>query len=117
MVGWAPQRAVLSHPSIACFISHCVWNSTMEGLSNEVPFLCWPYFGDQFLNASYICDIWNVGLKLEKDESEIIRGEEIKSKVEKLRSDENFKARALELKEKTLNNIKEAGSSEQVIFQ
>ncbi|GLU01837.1 hypothetical protein SLE2022_191190 [Rubroshorea leprosula] len=113
MVGWAPQRVVLSHPSIACFISHCGWNSTMEGLSNGVPFLCWPYFGDQFLNESYICDIWKVGLKFEKDESEIIRGEEIKSKVEKLLSDENFKARALELKEKTIDNIKEGGSSEQ----
>ncbi|GKV08834.1 hypothetical protein SLEP1_g20410 [Rubroshorea leprosula] len=113
MVGWAPQRAVLSHPSIACFISHCGWNSTMEGLSNGVPFLCWPYFGDQFLNESYICDIWKVGLKFEKDENEIIRGEEIKSKVEKLLSGENFKARALELMEKTMNSIKEGGSSEQ----
>ncbi|GLT36257.1 hypothetical protein SLA2020_106490 [Shorea laevis] len=113
MVGWAPQRAVLNHPSIACFISHCGWNSTMEGVSNGVPFLCWPYFADQFLNESYICDNWKVGLKFEKDENDIIRGEEIKSKVEKLLSDENFKARALELKEKTMNSIKEGGSSEQ----
>ncbi|GKV08829.1 hypothetical protein SLEP1_g20405 [Rubroshorea leprosula] len=85
----------------------------MEGVSNGVPFLCWPYFADQFLNESCICDNWKVGLRFDKDESEIIRGEEIKSKVEKLLSAENFKARALELKEKTLNNIKEGGSSEQ----
>lgn len=42
MVGWAPQQKVLTHPSIACFLSHCGWNSTMEGVSNGVPFLCWP---------------------------------------------------------------------------
>ncbi|XP_031268661.1 UDP-glycosyltransferase 83A1-like [Pistacia vera] len=35
MVGWAPQQKVLSHPSIACFISHCGWNSTMEGFNND----------------------------------------------------------------------------------
>nr|GEZ75554.1 putative UDP-glucuronosyl/UDP-glucosyltransferase [Tanacetum cinerariifolium] len=58
IVSWAPQQEVLNHPSagkIACFMSHCGWNSTMEGVSNGVPFLCWPYFFDQFLDATYIC--------------------------------------------------------------
>ncbi|GFY82942.1 hypothetical protein Acr_02g0011820 [Actinidia rufa] len=64
IVGLAPQHKVLSHHSVACFLSHCDWNSTVEGLSNGVPFLCWPYFGDQFLNQSYICDVWKVGLGL-----------------------------------------------------
>ncbi|GKV08839.1 hypothetical protein SLEP1_g20415 [Rubroshorea leprosula] len=111
--GWAPQRAVLSHPSIACFMSHSGWNFTMECVSNGVPFLCWPYFAYQFPNESYICDIWKVGLKFEKDESGIIRGVEIKNTVEKLLGDENFKARALELKEKTINCFKEGGFSDQ----
>ncbi|GLT75521.1 hypothetical protein SLA2020_472390 [Shorea laevis] len=111
MVGWAPQQAVLSHRSIACFLSHCGWNSTLEGISNGVPFLCWPYFADQFMNESYICEIWKVGLKLEKDESGIIRQEEIKSKMEKLLGDENLKARAMELKEKIRTSVKEGGYS------
>ncbi|GLT75524.1 hypothetical protein SLA2020_472420 [Shorea laevis] len=115
MVGWAPQRAVLSHPSIACFLSHCGWNSTLEGVSNGVPFLCWPYFADQFMNESYICEIWKVGLKLERDESGIIRQEEIKSKMEKLLGDDNLKARAMELKEKIRNSVKEGGCSNKIL--
>ncbi|CAA2997187.1 UDP-glycosyltransferase 83A1-like, partial [Olea europaea subsp. europaea] len=34
MVSWAPQQKVLSHPSVACFLSHRCWNSTVEGVSN-----------------------------------------------------------------------------------
>jgi UDP:flavonoid glycosyltransferase YjiC (YdhE family) len=87
MVGWAPQQKVLSHPSISCFLSHCGWNSTMEGVSNGVPFLCWPYFADQFLNETYICDVWKVGLKFDKNKCGIITREEIKNKVETVISD------------------------------
>ncbi|CAK9186015.1 unnamed protein product [Ilex paraguariensis] len=112
MVGWAPQQNVLEHPSIACFLSHCGWNSTMEGVSSGVPFLCWPYFADQFLNQSYICDVWKVGLGFNQDKRGIINGEEIKNKVEQLLGDKMFKARALDLKEKAMNGVKENGCSQ-----
>ncbi|KAB2056079.1 hypothetical protein ES319_A11G079500v1 [Gossypium barbadense] len=114
IVSWAPQAAVLGHSSIACFISHCGWNSTMEGVSNGVPFLCWPYFADQFLNESYISDIWKTGLKLQKDEGGIIRKEEIKRKVEQLVGDENFKTRAVELKQMVEKSVCDGGSSDKV---
>ncbi|XP_044468881.1 UDP-glycosyltransferase 83A1-like [Mangifera indica] len=113
MVGWAPQQKVLSHPSIACFMSHCGWNSTMEGVSNGLPFLCWPYFADQFINETYIADIWMVGLKFNKDENGIISREEIKRKVDQVLGDENFKARASELQEFALKSTKEGGPSNQ----
>lgn len=112
IVSWAPQRAVLSHPSIACFVSHCGWNSTIEGISNGVPFLCWPYFADQFWNESYVCDILKVGYRFEKDGNGIIGREEIKSKIEKAVEDVDLKVRAAELKEKTRKNVKEGGLSD-----
>ncbi|GMI67015.1 hypothetical protein like AT3G02100 [Hibiscus trionum] len=115
MVSWAPQGAVLEHSSIACFVSHCGWNSTLEGVSNGVPFLCWPYFADQFLNQSYICDIWKVGLRFEKDERGIIGKEEIKSKVERLVGDDNIRTRVAELRQKVTKSVGVGGNSDKVL--
>ncbi|XP_061369284.1 UDP-glycosyltransferase 83A1-like [Gastrolobium bilobum] len=111
MVGWAPQQKILSHSSVACFISHCGWNSTMESVSNGIPILCWPCFADQFLNRSYICDVWKVGLGLERDGSGIITQSEIISKIEKLFNDEHVKARAADLKEKVQTSTGQGGLS------
>lgn len=111
LASWTPQQNVLSHPSIACFLSHCGWNSTMEGLSNGIPFLCWPYFADQFLDQTYICDIWKVGLGFNKNKCGIIEREEIKNKIDQLLSNGKFRARALELKAKIMESVRENGSS------
>nr|GEX48940.1 UDP-glycosyltransferase 83A1-like [Tanacetum cinerariifolium] len=111
IVSWAPQQEVLNHPSVACFISHCGWNSTMEGVSNGVPFLCWPHSFDQFLDASYICDFWKTGLGVNKDDTGIVTREEIKSKVEQLIRNDKIKQNALNLKERVMGNVKEGNSS------
>lgn len=104
IVGWVPQQMVLSHPSVACFLSHCGWNSTLESVSNGVPLLCWPYYADQFLNEAYISDFWKVGLGLEKDEGGMITREEISQKVEILLSDEGYKNRAMNLQSKAVSS-------------
>eukprot|EP00257_Ricinus_communis_P019901 XP_015579013.1 UDP-glycosyltransferase 83A1 [Ricinus communis] len=111
MVSWAPQQKVLAHPSVACFVSHCGWNSTTEGVSNGIPFLCWPYFADQFLNQSYICDIWKTGLGLNRDQNGMITRGEVVNKLEKLLRTGEFKTRALDLKEIVINSVKESSGS------
>nr|GMC99347.1 UDP-glycosyltransferase 83A1-like [Ipomoea batatas] len=111
LVEWAPQQKVLAHPSLGCFLSHCGWNSTIEGVSNGLPFLCWPYFADQFFNRSYICDVWKVGLGFDRNESGVVGRQEIRNKVEQLFGDENFKARAVDLQAEVLASVKRGGSS------
>jgi len=60
--------------------------------------LCWPYFADKFLNRSYICDVWEVGVELEKEGSGVIT-QGIIGKIEHVLNEElNLKARAKELK-------------------
>ncbi|RZB71049.1 UDP-glycosyltransferase 83A1 [Glycine soja] len=111
IVGWAPQQKVLNHPAIACFLTHCGWNSTMEGLSNGVPLLCWPYFGDQLYNKAYICDELKVGLGVDKDKNGLVSRMELKRKVDQLFNDENINSRSLELKDKVMKNITNGGRS------
>ncbi|EXB38094.1 UDP-glycosyltransferase 83A1 [Morus notabilis] len=111
VVKWAPQEKVLGHSSVGCFVSHCGWNSTVEGVSSGVPFLCWPYFADQFVNQSYVCDVWRVGLGFDRDENGVITRDEIRSKVERVMCDEEIKGMALELKKMAENSVKEGGSS------
>ncbi|KAK8934004.1 UDP-glycosyltransferase 83A1 [Platanthera zijinensis] len=113
LVGWCPQARVLAHPSVACFVTHCGWNSTLEGLRNGLPFLCWPYFGDQFLNQTYICDIWRVGLRMIADTNGIYSKEQIRSKLEELISgDVEIKERSLAFKEMAYKStLEKVGSS------
>ncbi|KAH7554492.1 hypothetical protein JRO89_XS12G0225200 [Xanthoceras sorbifolium] len=111
IISWAPQQKVLEHPSIACFFTHCGWNSAMEALINGVPLLCWPFLSEQMHNHDYICNVWRVGLGFNRDEGGLIAREEIKNKLEELLGSEKYKANALDLKEKLWSSIKEGGSS------
>jgi len=111
IVQWAPQEKVLAHPSTACFLSHCGWNSTLEGISMGVPFLCWPYSGDQINNKNYICDVWKVGLGLNPDENGLVTRHEINTKIKTLLCDDGIKTTALKLKEMAKKSVTEGGSS------
>ncbi|KAK6250049.1 hypothetical protein SCA6_004054 [Theobroma cacao] len=111
IIEWVPQEKVLAHPSVACFLSHCGWNSTMEGLSMRVPFLCWPYFADQFHNRIYICNVWNIGLPLTPNENGIITKHEISARKKTLISSDGIKANVLDLKQVARKSIDEARSS------
>ncbi|XP_076896721.1 UDP-glycosyltransferase 83A1-like [Bidens hawaiensis] len=110
IVSWAPQQEVLNHSAVACFMSHCGWNSTMEGVSNGVPFLCWPYFADQVFNKTYICDIWKPGLGLNQDDRGIVTRGEIISKLEQVLRNNIVKENALNLQEKTMDCVRVGNS-------
>ncbi|KAL0384262.1 UNVERIFIED_CONTAM: Gallate 1-beta-glucosyltransferase [Sesamum radiatum] len=70
IVKWSPQEQVLAHPSTACFVTHCGWNSTMEALASGVPVVAFPQWGDQVTDAKFLVDVFKVGIRLCRGDSE-----------------------------------------------
>ncbi|XP_076958168.1 zeatin O-glucosyltransferase-like [Bidens hawaiensis] len=60
--GWAPQLEILKHPSTGGFVSHCGWNSCMEGITMGVPIATWPMHSDQPRNATLIKEVLGTGI-------------------------------------------------------
>lgn len=84
---FVPQQAVLSHPAVRVFISHCGMNSINEALYWEKPILALPFFGDQHYNAARLVDL-GVALKLDKKHFD---GASVRRKLDALLSDESYR--------------------------
>ncbi|GLJ48520.1 hypothetical protein SUGI_1023770 [Cryptomeria japonica] len=113
-VSWSPQLAVLSHPSVACFVTQCGWNSTLESITMGVPMICWPYFADQFLDSSFVVDEWRVGLALNVNNEGIIDKREVQETVERLLDSKEgveIREKMSRLKNMARTAVKEGGSS------
>lgn len=100
VVSWAPQEAVLAHDAVGCYVTHCGWNSTVEGIRHEKRFVCYPISGDQFLNCKFIARVWGIGMKpggfgrreIEESIRRVMEGKE----------GEEMEKRVLRLKEKMM---------------
>ncbi|KAI3921443.1 hypothetical protein MKW98_013377 [Papaver atlanticum] len=96
IVSWAPQKEVLQHSSVGCYLTHCGWNSTVEAIQCGKKLLCYPVAGDQSVNCTYIVDVWGIGVKMngirksdvEEGVKRVMKGkgsEEMEDKVMKMK--------------------------------
>ncbi|XAR62410.1 hypothetical protein NMG60_11017153 [Bertholletia excelsa] len=76
--GWAPQLEILSHKSTGAFLSHCGWNSVMEGLSQGVPIIGWPMAAEQGYNSKMLMEEMGVCVELTRGVQSNIGREEVK---------------------------------------
>ncbi|KAJ7967489.1 Glycosyltransferase [Quillaja saponaria] len=60
--GWAPQVLILDHEAVGGFVTHCGWNSTLEGVSAGVPMVTWPVSAEQFYNEKQVTQILKIGV-------------------------------------------------------
>lgn len=118
VVTWCNQLELLSHEAVACFVTHCGWNSTLEGLSLGVPMVGVPQWADQLTDAKFVEDVWKVGVRAKEDERGIVRKEELvgclKEVMEGERSKE-IRRNAAKWKELAREAVGEGGSSDKNI--
>ncbi|KMT01522.1 hypothetical protein BVRB_9g215250 [Beta vulgaris subsp. vulgaris] len=108
---WCPQEKVLQHPSVAVFLTHCGWNSTLESISEGLPMICWPFFAEQQTNCLYACQEWRVGVEMEEGD---VRRERVEALVKQMmESDEGkeMQRKAMEWKLKAEVATRCEGSS------
>ncbi|XP_050226422.1 UDP-glycosyltransferase 73C3-like [Mercurialis annua] len=123
--GWSPQLLILSHKSIGGFLTHCGWNSTLEGVSAGVPIIACPLFAEQFYNEKLVVEVLKIGVSvgveaavlwgLEDKFGLVMKREQVKYAIEKVvdkgKEGEDRRKRARELGKIARNAIEKGGSS------
>ena len=123
--GWAPQMLILSHPSIGVFLTHCGWNSTLEGVCTGVPILTCPLFAEQFINEKLVVQILGIGVSvgvesavtwgMEEKFGVVMKREDVMKAIDEVmdkgEGGEKRRKRARELGEMAKKAIEEGGSS------
>lgn len=110
--GWSPQVMILSHRAVGAFLTHCGWNSIIEGLVAGVSMLAWPMAADQFLNSILLVNELKVAVKVCEGAESVPDSTELARAVT-LSVSENWAARerVTELRRAAVEAIKPGGSS------
>lgn len=111
IVPWAPQLAVLAHPAVGGFLTHCGWNSTLESLWNGVPMLGCPRGAEQKTNARFIAEAWRAGIELARTDTGGFHRKEVEKGVKALMIDEQARTRVQALKEIVRKAASKGGAS------
>ncbi|CAF2099452.1 unnamed protein product [Brassica rapa] len=120
IITWAPQVAVLAHPAVGGFVTHCGWNSILESLWFGVPMAAWPIYAEQQFNAFRMVEELGVAAEIRKDyrrdnllgESEMVTAEEIERGINcVMEQDGEIRKRVEEMSEQFHMALMDGGSS------
>ncbi|KAL8095835.1 UDP-glycosyltransferase 88B1-like [Apium graveolens] len=89
---WVPQVAVLNHNSVGGFVTHCGWNSILEGVCAGVPMIGWPLYAEQRTNRVIMVEELKVGLGVVESGGErFVSSNELEKRVRELMDSDNGK--------------------------
>ncbi|KAM0045999.1 putative trans-zeatin O-beta-D-glucosyltransferase [Helianthus debilis subsp. tardiflorus] len=124
--GWAPQVLILSHQAVGAFLTHCGWNSTIEGVCAGVQMITWPQFAEQFFNERLVVQVLGIGVGVgaqrvmdlhdEDDGAMQVKREDVckavKMVMDEGKEGEERREKAKYLKQMAEKAIEEGGSSQ-----
>ncbi|WCJ17672.1 UDP-glycosyltransferase 73B4 [Euphorbia peplus] len=121
--GWAPQLLILEHKAVGGFLTHCGWNSTLEGVSSGLPMITWPLGAEQFTNEKLITDVLKIGVKVgslewqswNTEKKAIVGRDKVEIAIRRVmdigEEGEQMRRRAQEIGLKAKKAVEEGGSS------
>uniref|UniRef100_A0A803L7H9 Uncharacterized protein n=1 Tax=Chenopodium quinoa TaxID=63459 RepID=A0A803L7H9_CHEQI len=116
--GWAPQMLILDHGAIGAFVTHCGWNSTLEGISCGVPMVTWLVFAEQFFNEKLVTQVLRTGVSIGAKNFykivENVKSEDVKKAIRRVMVGEKaleIRSRAKKLKGLARKAVEDGGSS------
>ncbi|KAI3519371.1 hypothetical protein L1887_08426 [Cichorium endivia] len=118
VVGWIPQTAVLADAAVGGFVSHCGWNSVLEGIWYGVPIATWPIYAEQQLDAFQLVKELELAVEISLDydctnkNQRLILAEEIEKGIREVMDvDSEVRVKAREMKVKSRMTLEKSGSS------
>lgn len=123
--GWSPQILVLCHPSVGAFLTHCGWNSTLEGCCSGLPIITCPLFAEQFINEKLITEVLGTGVSvgvkaavtwgMEEKSGLVMKRGDVKNAIDKIFDKgvegEDRRRKAKEIAKMAKRALEEGGSS------
>lgn len=120
--GWVSQLLILNHVAVGGFVTHCGWNSSLEGISAGLPMGTWPLHAEQFFNERLLVDVLKIGVAvgskvhgMRPEERPVVEAATLERAVRRLMGEgneaEERRRRARELKEMAQKAMEEGGSS------
>ena len=112
-------------------MTHCGWNSTIEGVCSGLPMITWPLFAEQFLNEKFIVQVLKIGVRIgvevpvrwgdEEKVGAMVKKSRIMEAIEMCmlggEEEEKRRNRAIELGKMARNAIVKGGSSGKVTYR
>ncbi|XP_052727213.1 UDP-glycosyltransferase 88F5 [Vigna angularis] len=109
---WAPQVEVLSRESVGGFVSHCGWNSVLEGVVAGVPMVAWPLYAEQHVNREVMVGEMKVAVGVnQRVEDGFVSAEEVEKRVREVMETKEIRERSFKLKQMAMAAVAQFGSS------